>query len=80
MPSVAARKAGAALFLLWSVLHIWVPLEGYRVYAAEGNAGAWHMVTGGSVGTCEEIYCWYSQGRVAPVATHRPCKHASAAR
>lgn len=46
--SPVALKAGAALFALWSVLHLWVPLEGYRVYAAEGNVGAWRMVTGGA--------------------------------
>ena len=43
-----ALKAGAALFALWSVLHIWVPLEGYRVYLADGNAGAARMLTGGA--------------------------------
>ena len=43
-----ALKAGAALFALWSVLHIWVPLEGYRVYLADGVAGTTHMLTGGS--------------------------------
>ena len=47
MSSPAALQAGAALFALWSVLHIWVPLEGYRVVLADGPAGAWHMVTGG---------------------------------
>ena len=47
-PSVAARKAGALLFLLWSVLHIWVPLEGFRVHAAAGLAGTSKMLTGGS--------------------------------
>ena len=47
-PTPPALKAGAALFLLWSVLHIWVPLEGYRVYLADGNAGTTHMLTGGS--------------------------------
>jgi hypothetical protein len=44
----AAQKAGAALFLLWSVLHLWVPLEGYRVYLTEGAAGCFHMLTGGA--------------------------------
>ena len=43
-----ALKAGAALFALWSVLHIWVPLEGYRVHLADGVAGTTHMLTGGS--------------------------------
>ena len=47
MPSVAARKAGALLFLLWSVLHLWVPFEGFRVHAAEGIAGTARMLTGG---------------------------------
>ena len=44
----AAQKAGAALFLLWSVLHLWVPLEGFRVYATEGAAGCFKMLTGGA--------------------------------
>ena len=48
MSSPAALQAGAALFALWSVLHIWVPLEGYRVHLAEGPAGAWRMLTGGA--------------------------------
>lgn len=47
MATPLALKAGALLFLLWSVLHIWVPFEGYRVYLAEGPAGMWHMMTGG---------------------------------
>ena len=47
MASPPALKAGAALFALWSILHIWVPLEGYRVHLADGVAGTSRMLTGG---------------------------------
>jgi hypothetical protein len=44
-----AAKAGAALFLLWSVLHIWVGAEGLRVFFGSNiPANQWDMVIGGA--------------------------------
>lgn len=42
-----ATKAGAALFLLWGILHIWVGYEGLHQYFAAGPQGQWQMVIGG---------------------------------
>ena len=46
-PSEAAAKIGALLFLLWSVLHIWVGFEGIHQYLTQGTPGLWNLVTGG---------------------------------
>ena len=43
-----AAKVGAALFFLWSVLHIWVGYEGIHQYLSSGTEGQWNMVIGGS--------------------------------
>ncbi|NDD90540.1 hypothetical protein EBZ37_00415 [bacterium] len=40
-------KTGAALFLLWSVLHIWVGAEGFRQYL-NGAQAQWNMLIGGA--------------------------------
>jgi hypothetical protein len=43
----AAAKAGAGLFLLWSILHIWVGFEGIHQFVG-GNVGSfWGMLAGG---------------------------------
>lgn len=41
-------KAGAALFTLWGVLHVWVGYEGLHQYLAAGPMGQWMLVVGGS--------------------------------
>ena len=43
-----AAKAGALLFLLWSILHIWVGFEGVHQYLTQGTQGLWNLVIGGS--------------------------------
>jgi hypothetical protein len=43
-----AAKVGAVLFLLWSILHIWVGYEGVHQYLSQGTPGLWNMVVGGS--------------------------------
>lgn len=43
-----AAKLGAGLFLLWSVLHIWVGLEGLHQYFNAGASGLWPMLIGGT--------------------------------
>ena len=45
--SGSAAKAGALLFLLWSILHIWVGFEGIHQYLTQGTPGLWHMMIGG---------------------------------
>ena len=40
-------KAGAALFLLWGILHIWVGFEGLHQYLTAGTAAQWNMLIGG---------------------------------
>jgi len=40
-------KAGAILFLLWSILHIWVGAEGFRQFLG-GVRGQWEMLLGGA--------------------------------
>jgi hypothetical protein len=47
-PSHPAAKLGAALFVLWSVLHIWVGAEGIRLFVGEDITGLWAMLTGGA--------------------------------
>lgn len=41
-------KVGAWLFVLWSVLHVWVGAEGIRQFLAVGAPGLWNMLIGGS--------------------------------
>ena len=43
-----AAKVGAALFLLWGILHIWVGCEGIHQYLGNGTPGLWNIVVGGS--------------------------------
>lgn len=43
-----AAKLGAGLFLLWSVLHIWVGVEGVRQFAGGNATSFWSMLTGGA--------------------------------
>ncbi len=45
--SGTAAKAGALLFLLWSILHIWVGFEGIHQYLTQGTPGLWNMMIGG---------------------------------
>ena len=42
-----AAKAGAWLFALWGVLHVWVGAEGLRQYLTGGTTGLWNMLIGG---------------------------------
>ena len=42
-----AAKAGAALWALWGVLHIWVGVEGAHQYAAGGTRALMTMFLGG---------------------------------
>ena len=44
----ATAKVGAALFLLWGILHIWVGYEGIHQYLTNGTPGLWNIVVGGS--------------------------------
>lgn len=41
-------KVGAWLFVLWSVLHIWVGAEGIHQFMQAGAPGLWNMLIGGS--------------------------------
>jgi len=43
-----AAKAGAGLFALWGVLHVWVGFEGVHQYLTGGTTGLWNMLVGGS--------------------------------
>ena len=43
-----AAKAGAVLFALWGVLHVWVGVEGVRQYLTSGTRGIWTLFLGGS--------------------------------
>lgn len=43
-----AAKAGALLFVLWGILHIWVGAEGVHQYLASGAHGQWDMLLGGA--------------------------------
>lgn len=42
-----AAKIGAVFFLLWSVLHIWVGVEGIHQYFSASVVGQWNMLIGG---------------------------------
>ena len=41
-----AAKVGAGLYLLWSLLHLWVGAEGFRQFLG-GVRGQWEMLIGG---------------------------------
>lgn len=41
-------KAGALLFLLWGVLHVWVGAEGIHQYLTGDAKNMWEMLIGGS--------------------------------
>ena len=41
-----AAKAGAGLYLLWAILHLWVGAEGFRQFL-RGVRGQWEMLIGG---------------------------------
>lgn len=41
-----AAKAGAGLFFLWAILHLWVGAEGFRQFLG-GVRGQWEMLIGG---------------------------------
>ena len=43
-----AAKAGAWLFVIWGILHIWVGYEGIHQYLTHGTPGLWNIVVGGS--------------------------------
>jgi hypothetical protein len=43
-----AAKIGAALFVLWGVLHIWVGAEGLYQYLTGDAKDMWNMLIGGS--------------------------------
>lgn len=40
-------RAGALLFLLWGVLHVWVGLSGLDAYLNQGLIAQWNMLIGG---------------------------------
>lgn len=42
-----AAKIGAALFILWGVLHVWVGYEGIHQYLTGNVKGQWEMLLGG---------------------------------
>lgn len=43
-----AAKIGAALFVIWSILHIWVGIEGFHQYLVGDTKSQWNMLIGGS--------------------------------
>jgi len=62
--------AGAWLFVLWGILHIWVGYEGIHQYLTQGTPGLWNMLVGGSVvprtsyvNTTDEITA-FAQGKL----------------
>lgn len=40
-------KVGAGLFALWSILHIWVGVEGFRQFLGGDVVALWNMLIGG---------------------------------
>lgn len=42
-----AAKIGAALFLLWGILHVWVGYEGVHQYVTGDVHNQWNMLIGG---------------------------------
>ena len=43
----SATKIGAALFVLWGILHIWVGFEGIHQYLSGDSKKLWDMLIGG---------------------------------
>ena len=43
----SAAKLGAALFVLWGILHIWVGFEGIHQYLSGDAKSLWNMLIGG---------------------------------
>jgi hypothetical protein len=43
-----AAKIGAAILVVWGILHIWVGFEGIHQYLNNGTNGLWNIVVGGS--------------------------------
>ena len=41
-------KIGAAILVLWGILHMWVGYEGIHQYLTNGTNGLWNIVIGGS--------------------------------
>jgi hypothetical protein len=48
-PLRTPAKVGAGLFVLWSILHIWVGVEGLHQYVAGSPMSQWAMLLGGRV-------------------------------
>jgi len=46
-PAGTAAKIGAGLFLLWSILHIWVGFAGVKQFSGGDLASFWAVLTGG---------------------------------
>ena len=42
-----AAKVGAALFILWGILHLWVGFEGIHQYLTGDVKNLWNMLIGG---------------------------------
>jgi len=42
-----AAKVGAAAFVLWGILHLWVGYEGIHQYLVGKGQGQWEMLIGG---------------------------------
>ena len=42
-----AAKVGAALFILWGILHLWVGFEGIHQYLTGDAKNLWNMLIGG---------------------------------
>jgi hypothetical protein len=47
-PLRTPAKVGAWMFVLWSVLHIWVGAEGLHQYLTGSPLSQWNMIIGGS--------------------------------
>ena len=46
-PAGTAARIGAGLFLLWSILHIWVGFAGIKQFIGGDLASFWAVLTGG---------------------------------
>ena len=64
-----AAKAGAVLFTLWAVLHLWVGFEGIHQYLTSGAPGLWNMLTGGSAAP-RETFQHATNGMTANAQAH----------
>ena len=60
-----AAKVGAAMFVLWSVLHIWVGFEGLQQYMTGETRAQWNMVIGGAKAPLQAF-----QHTMDPVTAH----------